>query len=239
MLSYSFGSDLHVDHPQPKTPQFNHELVILAGDTSNGLVGVKFINKLQRRGHRVFAVTGNHEHYGNERRGRSFFETEEAFYAGIGQDRHVWSFEDDEIDIIGANGWYHVEDEGHWRTYMNDASQGRLRASFVNQRALADAEFIERQLIALPAKHRAVVVTHTSPSEQSLDPRYAGHPSNAYYFNPHMVEIMKRFADRIAVWHHGHTHCQLDHVVHGVRVITNPRGYPGEVKDWKPMDMVV
>jgi len=48
-MKFTLISDMHVDFPQNKTPyeQFE-ETVVVAGDTSNGLEGLKFLNSLFR-----------------------------------------------------------------------------------------------------------------------------------------------------------------------------------------------
>src|SRR3546814_5236269 len=71
----------------------------------------------------------------------------------------------------------------------------------------------------------------------SLDPRFDGQFSNEWYWNPHMEPLLAKHRDKIAVWHHGHTHATVDVVVDGVRIVTNPRGYPGENPGWKPLTM--
>src|SRR3546814_8352208 len=84
-FKYSLVSDLHLDHPQPKTPPLEQN-VIVAGDCGNGLVGLKYLNKLKRKGHFVFAVDGNHEHYANVAQGRTVEMAEAAFELGLEQD---------------------------------------------------------------------------------------------------------------------------------------------------------
>src|SRR3546814_14391584 len=80
-FKYSLVSDLHLDHPQPKTPPLEQN-VIVAGDCGNGLVGLKYLNQLKRKGHFVFAVVGNHEPYANVAQGRTVAMPEAAFEPG-------------------------------------------------------------------------------------------------------------------------------------------------------------
>src|SRR3546814_18996187 len=80
-FKYSLCSDRHLDHPQPKTPPLEQN-VIVAGACGNGLVGLKYINKLKRQGHFVFAVDANHEHYANVAQGRTAAMTQAAFEPG-------------------------------------------------------------------------------------------------------------------------------------------------------------
>src|SRR3546814_15448953 len=81
-FKYSLVSDLHLDHPQPKTPPLEQN-VIVVGDCGNGLVGLNYLNKLKREGHFVFAVDGNHEHYANAAQGRTVEMLEQAFDLGV------------------------------------------------------------------------------------------------------------------------------------------------------------
>lgn len=238
-MKFSLISDMHVDHPQPKTPYDElEEIVVVAGDTSNGLLGLKFLNKLKNKGHTVLAVDGNHEHYSNKSQGRTFHETEKAFDDGVNfHGCHI--FPSEKIAFIGVNGWYHVEDEQMWKDYMNDSSAGNLTAKDVNWLAYRDAQFVRHRLAFLPDGYKAVVFTHTAPCMESLNPRFEGHYSNEWYWNPDMYKVLQTFSDKILVWCHGHSHHTFETTVHGVRVVCNPRGYPNENPGWKPMTIEV
>lgn len=224
-LTYTLMSDLHSDFAQPriKSELFQNTLIV-AGDTTNGLEGLRLLNRWKRKGHRVFAVTGNHEHYANISRKRSAMQTEADFYGGLRQERVEQL--DRDLWVIGCNGWYPVRNVAHWQDSMNDHKWSGIPAEVVNQMAVQDADFVFDQLRRLPEGARAIVVTHTAPSEKSLDARYAGAVTNQYYVNPLMQAAMLHHRERIVVWHHGHTHQSIDVEVHGVRVLTNPRGYP-------------
>lgn len=229
-FKFSLISDMHVDFPQPKTPYDQLEkFVVAAGDTSNGLLGLKFLQKLKRKGHDVFAVDGNHEHYGNMTQGRSQDQTERQFFEGLEQGL----FRDlgNGLIIIGANGWYPVTDESLWTGYMNDGIYSGLMAAEVNKLAEAHAYVISATLKTVRHK-AAIIVTHTAPCLDTLNPAYEDHYSNEWYWNPHMREVLSQHRDQILVWCHGHTHAPNDKLVDGVRVVCNPRGYPGENPGW-------
>lgn len=233
-MKFSLISDMHVDFPQPKTPYDSlEEVVVVAGDTSNGLEGLKFLQKLKNKGHTVFAVDGNHEHYSNVRQSRSEKETTARF-------REDHKRYNDDMPIVLANGWYYVEDEPLWRGYMNDGIMAGLRGRDVNDLAINDTAFIEGVLKDWKDTQRSgVVVTHTAPCLDTLNPIYEGHFSNDWYWNPGMRELLRRYHDQIKVWCHGHTHAPSEKIVEGVRVVCNPRGYPGENPDWKPMTIEI
>lgn len=227
---------MHVDFPQEKTPYDKlEELVVIAGDTGNGLLGTKFINKLKRKGHQVFAVDGNHEHYANAAQGRSQLQTETRFYELIDQSHQVVL--PGGLLIVGVNGWYPVTDDYAWNSYMSDSRCSGLSGFEANHLAVAHAEAVLSALTNHDGP--AIVVTHTSPCEDTLNPQFEGHFSNEWYWNPHMGDVLRSRSDQILVWCHGHTHAPSDKIVDGVRVVCNPRGYPSENPQWAPKTIEV
>lgn len=231
-MKYSLISDMHTNHPQPKTPYDKLEkIVVVAGDTANGLEGLKFLEKLRHKGHDVLAVDGNHEHYTNLSRRRDIRETSARF-----RERYPWLREIEGVRFILRNGWYYVTDESLWAGYMNDRKYCATSAKEINALADQDVTYIQQELEnCRDIQVKAVVVTHTSPCLDTLNPEYEGHYSNDWYYNPKMGQLMGEFSDVILTWNHGHTHAPADKVVAGVRVICNPRGYPGENPSWEPL----
>jgi diadenosine tetraphosphatase ApaH/serine/threonine PP2A family protein phosphatase len=77
------------------------------------------------------------------------------------------------------------------------------------------------------------VVTHHSPSYQSCAEEFLDSDCNRWFHTPEIEYLMER---RPVLWHHGHTHSPFDyrHQPSGVRVVCNPRGYPGEGVDFNP-----
>ncbi len=233
-MKFSLISDLHLDFPQPKTPydKLEHNVVI-AGDTGNGLVGLKFFNKLRNKGFDVFAIDGNHEHYSNISQGRTPKQTIESFRES---NPNVYEF--DGIPVIGCNGWYPVTGCNTWYHYQNDGrcvfgKDSYQAALDCNVLAAQDYDFLKTKLAAV--KDKCVVVTHTAPCTETLNPEFEGSFSNEWYYNPLMYRLLERYQDKILVWTHGHSHARAEAVVHGVRVVCNPRGYPGENPDWSPL----
>lgn len=237
-MKFSLISDMHVDFPQPKTPYEKLERnVIVAGDTGNGLVGLKFLDKMRNKGHNVFAIDGNHEHYTNVSRGRSIFETRDSF-----QQSNPPIYEMDGVKIVGTNGWYQVQSPDVWFGYMNDGrnsvgANAYQAGSVISHQAAQDYFFLRDQLDM--ADDPVIVVTHTAPCQETLAPRFKGHYSNEWYWNPLMERLLEGYSEKILVWCHGHTHESNEQVVHGVRVVCNPRGYPGENPNWEPLTIEV
>lgn len=237
-MKFSLISDMHVDFPQPKTPYDKLEkLVVVAGDTSNGLLGLKFLQKLRNKGFEVVACDGNHEQYSNLTQSRTIAETTARFredFPVVTEDPLTGT------PFVAVNGWYPVTVEATWRRMMNDSYNGAVYADEMNRLAEDSAQFLESVFQAWRAlKTRGVAVTHTSPCEETLDPAFDGHLSNEWYWNPYMRPLLSKYSDVILVWCHGHTHAKNEAIVDGVRVVCNPRGYPGENPGWEPLTIEV
>lgn len=71
---------------------------------------------------------------------------------------------------------------------------------------------------------KKVVVTHFTPSMQSMDDRFILSDFNDYFHNDydHLIE-----GSDIQFWFHGHTHVCKDYMIDKTRVLCNPVGYKG------------
>lgn len=235
-MKFSLISDMHVDFPQAKTPYDKLEKnVVVAGDTGNGLVGLKFLNKMRNKGFTVYACDGNHEHYSNYTSGRDIHETSARF-----REENASTGELEGIPIVLRNGWYTVTHDAAWMSWMNDSRRCHVTAEQMNKLASDEAWYIKLHLKEWrDYQLKGIVVTHTAPCSDTLNPEYDGHLSNEWYWNPYMRELLKEFAEQILVWCHGHTHASNEAIVDGVRVVCNPRGYPEENPGWEPVTIEV
>ncbi len=233
-MKYSLISDLHLDFGGWNwRDQQLEDIVVVAGDTTNGLAGLKFLHKLEAAGHTIISVDGNHEHYSNRVKRRTIIETETRF-----QEDFAYLHGIDDVYFIQTNGWYYVQDERLWNSYMNDYLCGS--GNEVNEAADSSVFFLWCQLSYLKQMdHKAVITTHTAPSLDTLNSKFEGHFSNEWFFSPRLGELRKEFQDVILVWNHGHSHAPADKIVDGVRTVCNPRGYPGENPLWKPLTIEV
>lgn len=244
-MDYTLCSDLHLSggHETSLTSMHFEKLVLIGGDTTDGLSATPFFEKMKRKGHDLLAVDGNHEHYRNGMFDRSLLETERMFFS-VQKALFGRSLLDgpvrlrDDLYVIGRNGWYVIHDEDHWRSYMPDDRRG-LSAKEINEAARRHAHEIGEQLVALPYGAKAIVLTHTAPCMSSLDPAYDGSDGNDYFWNPLLAATLRSCSDLIAVWHHGHTHHVHTVEYHGVRVQTNPRGTPRESSGWKTVSLSI
>jgi Icc-related predicted phosphoesterase len=85
-------------------------------------------------------------------------------------------------------------------------------------------EFIASELHARKGQ-TTVVVTHHAPSVRSLDTAQRADPLSPCYASD--LEDLILETDP-TMWVHGHVHRRVDYHVGLTKVISNPRGYPGE-----------
>jgi predicted phosphodiesterase len=236
-MKFTLISDMHVDFPQEKTPyDLFDQHVVVAGDTSNGLEGLRFLDKIKRKGFDVHATYGNHEHYKNRSTGRSHHETSARFREEHSTDGEL----EPGLPIALRCGWYVVQDEPLWQSYMNDSRMSCMSAEDVNKEALDDAFYLEQSLMSWSNHgYSGVVVTHMAPCLETLNQTYADHYSQDWYWSPYLGKLLKKYSKQIRVWCHGHSHASADKIVDGVRVVCNPRGYPGENPYWEPLTVEV
>ena len=239
-FTYTLISDMHVNHPQKPTPYNKfEENVIVAGDTANGLEGLKFLHKIQKKGHTVYAVDGNHEHYLNVNQRRTIDETTAKFRELFPMITDI----DDKLTLVNLNGWYAVDAPVMWDNYMNDCrccfgSDEVAGAKAITSEAQFQAAVLD-DLLENFFDRKFIVTTHTAPCVETLDPKYEGEYSNNWYWSPYMRQVLATHSDKILAWNHGHTHSRNHAVIDGVPVYVNPRGYPGENPDWEPQTISV
>ncbi|MHC2148924.1 putative phosphodiesterase [Pseudomonas sp. 210_17 TE3656] len=116
-----------------------------------------------------------------------------------------------------------------------DAIKGRFKADdserllwkAVELNPVTTREFLVTEL-AKDFERKTVVITHHCPIQEVAGDGHEGHLGAAYFNEWHDLVAQ---AD---VWIFGHTHHAVDTIVSGCRVISNPRGYPGERTGFSP-----
>jgi Icc-related predicted phosphoesterase len=188
---------------------------------------------------KVIYVMGNHEFYGGR-----FDKTYSVLKENIPE--HVQLLEKEYVDIdgvifVGATLWTDCNNADHltmqilkhgmndYRVVQNYYADKDLYFKLIPEATYADhikaKRFIE-QTAKQFADRDVVVVTHHSPSKQSIKPRYEGdyHMNGGYSSN---LEELILDNPNIKAWHHGHTHDKFKYQVGDTWVLCNPRGYVG------------
>ncbi|CDM42348.1 MULTISPECIES: metallophosphoesterase [Pseudomonadaceae] len=237
-------SDLHNEFSAFTPEQLDCDVVILAGDIDLKARGVEWAK--QSFSGPVLYVPGNHEFYG----GHLTWTLEKLRAA---QDDRVRVLDRDELILagvrfLGATMWTDFEATGNphiaafsAQTALNDFRQ--IRAE--NYRRIRPADLIARSVqtkdwlrdrLAEPFDGPTVVITHHAPTLRSLQGNpHAGTDLDAAFAN-RWEDLMG--SDHVALWVHGHSHTAVDYELAGTRVVSNPRGYPGEETGFCP-DLVI
>lgn len=230
-------SDLHREFARFEPALSDADVVILAGDIDIKSRGVAWANDVFQCP--VIYVCGNHEYYGGHI-DHTLRKMKEAAASHV----HVLENEVlvlDQTRFLVTTAWTDYSSTGDvvaskraaWEC-MNDfavirADEGYRRLSPDDLIAKSKAAYAWlTQELEKPFDGKTVVVTHHAPA---LDHVGDKHPENliAAYAND-WPELLHK-AD---LWIYGHTHLAASFIKNGCRVVSNPRGYPGQDTGFVP-----
>ncbi len=224
-------SDLHLDIDPTFQPQVRDaDVTLLAGDIHKGVRAVEWA-RAQFAG-RVLLVAGNHEYYGGhlEHTLRKMLDASDDRVQVLERDAVVI----DGVRFLGATGWTDFAARGDALSAKREAllcmnDYARIRTAGYRRIHPMDVQAVSalthvwlQEKLAEPFAGKTVVITHHTPSLRCL----TGSPTplDAAYANA-WDDLLR---PPVALWVHGHTHDPMDHHLGSVRVVNNPRGYPGE-----------
>jgi len=224
-------SDLHLEFKGFEPPQVEADLVVLAGDISVRCQGVEWANRVFSCP--VIYVCGNHEFY------KSHIDRTLVKMRGVAAE-HVHVLEN-QVLIIGntrflvATAWTDYTATGDYKAAMRVCAEWmtdfkririgddyrKLRPTDLIARNITTRHFLLTEL-AKDFRGKTVVVTHHCPLQGVAGEGHEGHLGAAYYNQWHDLVAQAN------VWIFGHTHQAVDTVISGCRLVSNPKGYPGE-----------
>ena len=224
-------SDLHIEiaawQPQP----VECDVVVLAGDIANHVRGIEW-GRHTWPDKIILYVPGNHEFYRRERTetlqqmrvvarelGVHLLDNDEVVIAGV---RFLSSTLWTDFNLFGEDLKKAAMAEG--KLYLNDFRLIREHDRVFSPARSAQLHKTSRKWLAAklqqPFPGKTVVITHHLPSAHSVAERYKTSLTSAC-FASHLDDLL----GASALWIHGHTHDSFDYVLHGTRVVCNPRGY--------------
>lgn len=230
-------SDLHNEFARFNPPPSDADVVILAGDIDLKSRGVRWANETFQCP--VIYVCGNHEHYGGHI-DHTLRKMQKAAFPHV----HVLENEVlilDQTRFLVTTGWTDYTSTGDvgaatrtaWE-WMNDFLVIRADVSF---RRLRPADVIAKskmayawlaQQLETPFDGKTVVVTHHAPVPDYLSDEHEGHLAAAY------ANDWSELLVKADLWIYGHTHVAASFTKFGCRVVSNPRGYPGQDTGFDP-----
>lgn len=241
-MNIHIASDMHLEFTWQRTKLLGHtglehvpgtDLLILAGDIGVGTVMAQ--STFQDWPTPILYIAGNHEYYGGDitKINKELRERCEG--------THIHFLERDSIVIggvrfLGTTLWtdyllYGKEKQGaakyEAQESLNDHSRIRDNGKkFTPENAMhrffKSKQWLREQL-ATPFDGKTVVITHHAPHWNSVHEKYR---SGTSLLSAAFVSDMTDLMGQAALWIHGHGHDSFDYMVHGTRVISNPRGYP-------------
>lgn len=243
-------SDLHIDsysrrgYPVGEIPETDADVILVAGDTSNGNHGMKWLrDEASRLNKPIITIAGNHEYFGQD---VLSFDAElancDSYDVQANKGLKVLqcqSFDIADVRILGCTMWtdyqYNLQKDtiAQSMIFMRDYKEIEAGGSLFNPQVSMDihakhrAWFITELKKAHEIGKKVIAMTHHSVSSLSIADKYKDFASNAAFVTD-FTDVMKSdFAPTL--WVHGHTHEAFDYKVGNTRVVVNPRAYPGEV----------
>lgn len=247
-------SDIHIEfHTKWELPDPGEgDVLVLAGDIisakylktngDNKQKALEFFDRCSKNYKHIIYIEGNHSFYGCR------YETTFNDVKSVLPDNFI-HLENDWVKIedyvfLGAVCWTNFNNEDPFalldaKNLMNDYNYIKYgpnyRKFFPEDVLKLHKETIKYFELVLDTMkdEKVVMVTHHTPTEKSVHPKYKGQLGNAY-FNNHLDEwIMDR--PQIKYWLCGHTHWAHNYTVgDNCKVYCNPFGYPKEDAGYNP-----
>jgi len=244
-------SDLHLEFAPfevPSLPEDHETTLLLAGDIAVGErphTYVDFLIKASAQFAHVVYVPGNHEYYGGNI-GTTWQFMKDTMAEALGTVRNLHMINNETVTvgdttIIGATLWTDFLNGNplemlNAQAMMNDyrkIREGKRKIRPYDTLKLHQKSkfYIFQQLRALRPEgsnegpmNDILIMTHHAPSTKSISPQYANSPVNGSYANNLPIPV---------TWVHGHVHTSNDYYA-PARVLSNPRGYEDENKEFDP-----
>ena len=230
-------SDLHTEFADFSPPETDADVVILAGDIGVGLGGIEWVARRFSEVPVIY-VPGNHEFYNHDiGLTNELKATAPANIHVLNNDR----LELDGVQFLASTLWTDFKLHGEVEAWSARQRANQLiidfdliengRRRFTPDDSVAVHETSKAWLLGeLERKFDGptVVVTHHLPASTSIAERYANDSLNPA-FASRLEDVIEKY--RPELWIHGHTHVPCDYLLFDTRVVCNPRGYPGEMRD--------
>lgn len=226
-------SDVHCEmHNDDGKKELNEipvfgDVLVVAGDLACHTYLVKSLSILCERFPEVVFVPGNHEYYGSDRGtvNRDLEKLKRRF-------KNFHSLNNGTVEIsgqrfVGTTGWFPLQnDNWFYEKFLNDFRMIRGYKKWIYEQHNKSREFLLSNV-----RDSDVVITHHAPTSLSVSSYYKGNQLNRFYVSEFYDVIEK---NKPFLWIHGHTHNTNIYTIDNTRVISNPRGYPGERTGYNP-----
>lgn len=233
-MKVAYTSDTHNEFKDiPLNLLEDADVLILAGDIHHAGDNIRWAADYLKQVEAVIVVAGNHEYYGRD------YDQALMTQRQLANELGVHFLENNAVKIgekvfVGGTLWTDFMLYGEAQSLWLQQKASRRMNDY---RVIHDSGFpIDPEFTI--AKHKRtrkflslaidelkpdVIVTHHAPSGNSAG-GHAGDDLTAAYCS----DLPDLLNQKELVWVHGHTHYPVDYFDGKVRVVSNPRGYPGE-----------
>ena len=241
-MKIAYVSDIHLEsNDKCVVNKIDADVLVLAGDIVpyikierlNG-----FFKDCAAKYPKVIYIAGNHEYYGGK-----IDKADGVITNALNQCKNVHYLNNkclfiDDVMFFGGTLWSDLSKSplhtAIAEQYMNDYKYIRVASKdYMKLRAYETNYFHNvtvnaiKGVVQLYSEYKKVIVTHHAPSFASIPERFINHPANIAYASDLSDLILDNPA--IKLWIHGHIHDQTDYMLGDTRIVSNPKGYFGEL----------
>jgi predicted phosphohydrolase len=234
-------SDLHLEF-QTWHYQFQGEdAVFIAGDiasrcSNHGKDMFKLFESIKVP---VFVILGNHDFYGDTIDGTinkiQLKLTEEKY-------SHVYFLNNSYVDF----GGYRICGSTLFTDFTSRGIDRQFEVMLESKLFISDFKWIKKtcpddyiiysdeaiEFLSNQAQNSQlplIFLTHWIPSNRFIKDKFKGEILNGYFVNDCAEKVI---TDKVKWWIYGHGHDNNESIINETKFICNPRGYPGENKNW-------
>lgn len=229
----SLGLDKIIDTYLPELDTDKDTVLTFAGDLSqlHREDWIKFLDKVSERFKAIVSIVGNHEYYNN------YYFSRIPKY--INDKVHILQNDYiiiDDVAFIGGSLWTNFANDPLYKEIarsgmsdyvtigVRDGDNGgrRLTPEDTVEEFYKTKDFIFKSISILKENYKTVVVTHHSPTPESIHERFTGQDLNYAFFTDLRDDIEHNGP---TLWHWGHMHSYYKGRLGNTRLILNPLGY--------------
>ncbi|MBO0132285.1 metallophosphoesterase [Agrobacterium burrii] len=247
-------SDLHLEFGVPfgKPAPADADVLVCAGDllTRGVVASIEWLAHNIAPSRPVVCVAGNHEFYGG-----SIQEGLRNAREAASRHPNLHFLENDAVEIsgvrfIGGTLWTDFRLLSSDPQFAMTAAQSgmndfrkikfakvpfqKFKPIHAYRKHMETRAFVASELEKARTK-KTVVVSHHAPSARSISNEFRSDPLAPCYASD-LENLI--FETPPALWVHGHVHHRNDYSIGSCRVVSNPRGYPGERTNFDPAFIV-
>jgi len=227
--------DINLDFELPVSEKSKETILCLLGDIGDpSLVGyIHLIEKASKEYFKTILIAGNHEYYGKRR----IYETKIKIKEIVEPFSNVHFLDDsciviDGIKFAGTTLWSSIKKEEKIPALININDFKLIPGMSIEMYDMLHRNSVYwLEKVINETTEPLIVLTHHAPlTEGTSHPKYANTNTNSVFAS----DLSALFRKPIIKWFFGHTHYKCNFVYNDINVISNPVGYPGELTDYDP-----